>query len=82
MGRGKLLAIGAYCWYSTLFLMIGVLICVHEAIRVRAGQGDSWGAALMIMVLCPISVAGGIVGALKVYHAGSDTPKSKGVRER
>jgi len=68
MSGAKVIAIGLGCWWSAMFLLIGVLIAVHEALNVQAGRGDSVAAAFMLMVVVPVSIAAGIVFALKAYR--------------
>jgi hypothetical protein len=68
MGKEKLILIGACCWWSTMSLLISVLLAVHEALNVHAGRGDSVVIALHLMLTGPFSVALGIVIALKAYH--------------
>ena len=68
MSSAKIIAIGVFVGIGTLFLLMGVLLCVHEAILVRSGQGESIAAVLGIIFLCPVSVAMCAVSILKIYH--------------
>ena len=62
-----LIGIGACVWFATLFLLIGILIVAHEAIRVEAGKGDSWIAAFAIMFIFPLGVAFGLCSGLRLW---------------
>ncbi len=69
MSRAKVIGIAACCWFSTLFLLIGVLLCAVEAINVTSGKGESWVTTIMITMIVPASVALGVVSVFKIYHA-------------
>ena len=68
MSRAKLIGIGVCCWWSSIFLLISVLLAVHEALNVHDGRGDSIMIAIHLMIIGPFSIALGVVGALKIYH--------------
>lgn len=66
--RAVLINIGFCLWFAVLFLSVGVLSAVHEAIRVRAGEGDSWRFAIMFVLANPIAVAVSLCCALRLWH--------------
>lgn len=62
-----LVLIGFCISLSVLFFTLSVLTAVHEAIRVRAGEGDSWYAAPILIVINPAAIALMACGALRAW---------------
>lgn len=63
----RLFGVGLCLYLSLMFFFITVLLIVHEAIRVESGKGDSWSNAVHIIMVGPLEVATGIVGALAIW---------------
>lgn len=66
--RSLLIGIGFCIWFSVMFLLLGVLVSAHEAIRVEAGKGDSWVVAFGLTGVLPGAIAVSLCSALRLWH--------------
>lgn len=65
--KRALVEMGVCIWMAALFLLAGVLTAMHEAIRVEAGKGDSWIAAISLVFLMPGMIAFSLCAALRLW---------------